>query len=160
MILTNINSSFNNNIIIKLYKDILLIILKMTEENNDMNIENSNENDIRYIGRVNWFNRRKGFGFICIITPNIELTNTDVFFHFSEISTNNYKIVYPGEYVSVTLGINTSDGQNRTICKNITGVYGNDLLTDNSKYSYRITEKKQVSNKSVDESVDESVDKP
>ena len=58
----------------------------MTEENNDMNIENSNENDIRYIGRVNWFNRRKGFGFICIITPNIELTNTDVFLGSNKVS--------------------------------------------------------------------------
>jgi len=120
----------------------------MTVDSNDMDVENTS-----YVGRVNWFNRKKGFGFITVVTPDTELTNTDVFFHFSEISTENYKILYPGEYVSFTLGVNDSNGENRSICKGITGVYGNDLLTDNVKYSYRVTEKRNNnSNNNVQES--------
>ena len=60
----------------------------MTEDS--MVVDNNSENSL--VGRVNWFNRRKGFGFITVVTPNIELTNTDVFFHFSEIKTDNFKI--------------------------------------------------------------------
>ena len=118
----------------------------MTDNSNEMDVESTNVENTSYVGRVNWFNRKKGFGFINVVSPGTELTNTDVFFHFSEISTKNYKIVYPGEYVSFTLGVNDSDGQNRSICKDITGVYGNDLLTDNVKYSYRVTEKRNNSN--------------
>ena len=71
----------------------------MTEDANmteDSMIVDNNSKD-SYLGRVNWFNRKKGFGFITVVTPNVKLTNTDVFFHFSEIKTDNFKIVYPGE---------------------------------------------------------------
>lgn len=117
----------------------------MTEDS--MVVDNNSENSL--VGRVNWFNRRKGFGFITVVTPNIELTNTDVFFHFSEIKTDNFKIVYPGEYVSFTLGVNDTDQEGRSICKEITGVYGNELLTDNEKYNIRVTEKRNNENKNT-----------
>ena len=124
----------------------------MTEDANttedSMIVDNNNSED-SLVGRVNWFNRRKGFGFITVVTPNVKLTNTDVFFHFSEIKTDNFKIVYPGEYVSFTLGINDTDQENRTICKEITGVYGNELLTDNEKYNVRIIEKRNNDNKNI-----------
>ena len=114
-----------------------------TSENTNMVVDNLENN---YIGRVNWINRRKGFGFITIVTPDNELTNTDVFFHFSAIKTDNYKIVYPGEYVSFSLVVNDSDTKNRNICKDITGLFGNKLLTDNDRYNIRISEKKDLSN--------------
>ena len=123
----------------------------MTEDANmteDSMIVDNNSKD-SYLGRVNWFNRKKGFGFITVVTPNIKLTNTDVFFHFSEIKTDNFKIVYPGEYVSFTLGVNDTDEEGRNICKEITGVYGNELLTDNEKYNIRVTEKRTNENKNT-----------
>ena len=40
----------------------------MTEDS--MVVDNNSENSL--VGRVNWFNRRKGFGFITVVTPNID----------------------------------------------------------------------------------------
>ena len=115
----------------------------MTEETN-MNVDGVSENINKdtYIGRVKWFNRRNGFGFINVVTPDNDLTNEDVFFHFSQIKTENYKIVYPGEYVSFNLSVNESDTENRNICVDITGIYGGPLLVDNEKYSIRVSEKR------------------
>ena len=90
------------------------------------------------IGRVKWFNRKKGFGFICVVNPEHELNNTDLFFHYTSIKTENFKILYPGEYVSFDIFKNEEE---KWICNNITGIYGNELLTDNTTYHYRITYK-------------------
>ena len=95
------------------------------------------------VGSVNWFNRRKGYGFISIVTPDHELKDQDIFCHYSNINTENYKILYPGEYVSFDISKNN---EGRFICNNITGVFGNNLLTDNTKYFYRVSENKKDSN--------------
>ena len=54
------------------------------------------------VGNVKWFNSIKGFGFITVITPDDEKVGTDIFVHFSNINVrdNNYKRLFPGEYVS------------------------------------------------------------
>tara|TARA_B110000285_G_scaffold98165_1_gene111971 strand:- start:67 stop:438 length:372 start_codon:yes stop_codon:yes gene_type:complete len=95
------------------------------------------------VGSVNWFNRRKGYGFISIVTPDHELKDQDIFCHYSNINTENYKILYPGEYVSFNISKNK---EGKFICDNITGVFGNNLLTDNTKYFYRVSENKKDSN--------------
>ena len=47
------------------------------------------------VGNVKWFNSKKGFGFITVITPDDEQVGTDIFVHFSNINVrdNNYKRV-------------------------------------------------------------------
>ena len=118
----------------------------MTEENN-MDVENQSTTKIpSFTGRVNWFNRKKGYGFITLVTPDNELTNEDIFFHYSSITTDNFKTVYPGEYVSFDLGTNEKDGETKNICINITGVFGGPLLTDSDTHNIRVTEKKSAPN--------------
>ena len=85
-----------------------------------------------YIGRIKWFNNKKGFGFL----SNCE-TNEDVFIHHTGISlgeeslnsnVNIFKTVIEGEYVSYQKKI---DKEDRSVAKNVTGVHGGPLLCEN-----------------------------
>lgn len=109
----------------------------MTEESNvEMNTEVEVEINVgEYIGQVQWFNKQKGFGFIKNVTnPG----SSDVFFHFSDIQSVGYKILFSGEFVSMDL----EQKDNKDICKNIRGVGGLELLTDNEQFHYRVTPKR------------------
>lgn len=104
----------------------------------EMNTEiQVNENPGSYVGYVKWFNKKKGYGFITITDGGH--SGEDVFCHFSDIVSENYKIVYPGEFVSCDVETKKDDG--KLICKNITGVNGYPLLSDNPKYLYKIIPK-------------------
>ena len=96
-----------------------------------------NENHGEYIGYVKWFNKKKGYGFITITDGGHQ--GEDVFCHFSDIMTENYKIVYPGEFVSCNVETKKSDG--KLICKNVGGVHGYPLLADHKKFNYKILPK-------------------
>ena len=88
------------------------------------------------VGSVKWFNAKKGYGFVTVLTQDQSCSNTDVFVHFSNLNIRNdeYKRLFPGEYVSFNLGKN-KDG--RDICIDMTGVMGGPLLTENTEYRYR-----------------------
>jgi CspA family cold shock protein len=112
----------------------------MTEEDNAMNTEvdtgdNVGDNFGDNVGQVQWFNKQKGFGFIKNVN---DPTSADVFFHFSDIKSVGYKILFPGEFVS--MDIMQNDGKD--ICRNIRGVNGFPLLTDNEKYHFRVLPKR------------------
>jgi len=89
------------------------------------------------VGNVKWFSSKKGFGFITVVTPDSEHTGTDIFVHFSDINTreNNYKRLFPGEYVSFSLGRNKKD---QSICIDVMGVMGGPLLSDHTEHRYKI----------------------
>ena len=109
----------------------------MTETSDNMNTE-TNDTVGEHLGQVQWFNKKKGFGFI----KNVNDTSSDdIFFHFSNICTDGYKILYPGEFVSMSIEPG-NDGKN--VCKNIRGVGGLPLLTDNENYHYRVMPKRNV----------------
>ena len=68
----------------------------MTEENNTTYGKE--------VGNVIWFDQKKGFGFIRIITPNSEFLNKEIFVHYSNINClSRFKKLYPGENVSVAI---------------------------------------------------------
>ena len=96
----------------------------------------------KYIGRVKWFNKKKGYGFINIISE--DLNGKDVFCHFSDINTPNYKLILPGEYVSCDVDTKEDDG--KLVCKNITGVNGHPLMVDNEEYMFRVIPKNRDDN--------------
>ena len=108
------------------------------------------------IGRIVWFDQKKGFGFVKIM----DTEEKEVFFHFSSIqSVNSFKKVYPGEYVSLDIEENaeSSDPKKKYTGKNITGVNGGPLLVDNEEYIYRIMRKRNmVRTEGVDEEQDEA----
>ena len=103
-----------------------------------------------YIGRIKWFNNKKGFGFL----SNCE-TDEDVFIHHSGIKLNEatlnsdvnvFKTVIEGEYVSYQKKI---DEESRTVAKNVTGVLGGILLCENT--NKKIFVSNRVTNQSTEE---------
>ena len=63
------------------------------------------------VGSVKFFDTKKGWGFITVLTQGLDQSNTEVFVHFSNlnVSENGYKRLFPGEYVSFSLGKNDKD---------------------------------------------------
>ena len=106
----------------------------MTEERNDKSIKIYDGEIGECIGRVKWFSKPKGFGFITIIN-DCEHNGTEVFCHFSNIMSDNYKILFSGEFVSCSVKKNDKDG--RLGCFNVRGVNGYPLLTDNEESHHR-----------------------
>lgn len=117
-------------------------------------MSNNTENFGNEQGRVLWFDQKKGYGFIKLITPSSDNNGSEVFFHYSSInSVNSFKKVYPGEYVSFTL----VEADDRNKCDNITGLYGNPLMIDNDDYIIKIIKRKR-NTKSQDDSEEVEVD--
>ena len=108
----------------------------MTES---MDSSNSNEYGA-FIGRVDWFDSRKGYGFVVDMTGGVCLdgSNNGVFVHFSDIVVSDtdrmYRKLHPGEYVSFDEG----DREGKTVCLNVRGVNGGPLLTENTGYNYKV----------------------
>ncbi len=100
------------------------------------------------IGSVKFFDTKKGWGFITMLTQGHEKSNTEVFVHFSNlnVSDNGYKRLYPGEYVSFSLGKND---RGKDTCIDVSGIQGGPLLADHPEHRYKIFPKVSSYNKSV-----------
>ena len=78
-----------------------------------------------HLGRCKWFNNKKGYGFITIISD--EEKNKDVFVHQTNVIPTNstYRTLSMGEYVSLDI---SHDDKEQAI--NVTGVCGGPLQCD------------------------------
>ena len=97
------------------------------------------------VGNVIWFDQKKGFGFIKIITPESEYLEKEVFVHYSSVkSQNRFKKLYPGENVSLNVIKNTSENTNgkEYICDHVTGLYGTPLLVDLPNFIIKVIKKR------------------
>ena len=95
------------------------------------------------VGNVKWFNSKKGYGFVNVMTPDNENTGKDFFVHFSNITTDGYMRLFPGEYVSFNLG---KSEEGKTICMDVMGVHGGPLLTDNPTHRFKVFPKMKENN--------------
>ena len=98
------------------------------------------------VGKVKFFDHKKGYGFVEVINPESKHVGTEHFLHYSEIKCNsNFKKVIPGEIVSLTVA--PKEGENgKTVCKNVCGLYGSKLLIDSDHYNYRVITKNNNKN--------------
>ncbi len=71
----------------------------------------SNENK-KFMGDVDWFNPKKGFGFIKWNKDGVQ--QKDMFVHFSDIQCEGFKTLYAGQKVSFEVGANY-DGDPKAI---------------------------------------------
>jgi cold shock CspA family protein len=96
------------------------------------------------IGKVLWFDRKKGYGFVKLVNPESENTGKDVFIHYSSINCNSdFKVLYPGETVSLDVEKNTDDSSDKEfITSNVSGVYGTSLIVDNEDFMFKVIQKK------------------
>lgn len=83
------------------------------------------------IGRVKWFNGRKGFGFITSVNTE---KPTDVFVHHSSVNVGDeqYKYLVEGEYVSFNIRTaqDVEAQQHQHQASDVTGVYGGKLMCE------------------------------
>lgn len=98
-----------------------------------------------FLGRVDWFDSRKGYGFVVDMTDGSndstesgESGESGVFVHYSDIVVSNeqnvYRKLHPGEYVSFDKG----ERDDKVVCLNVRGVNGGPLLTENNEYRYKV----------------------
>ena len=86
---------------------------------------------VRKQGRVKWFNKRRGFGFIVDVDDDTK----EYFCHHSAVNpnTNCWRILHEGEYVEFDL----ENGKQGEQCVNVTGLRGGplrcDLMVDKSR---------------------------
>ena len=81
----------------------------------------------RTLGRVKWFDNRKGFGFVNSLTDGSE-----VFVHHSGLKSASgvFRTLYPGEYIEFELTTDSASG--RQFAVSVTGVQGGLLLCENT----------------------------
>ena len=109
------------------------------------------------VGKVKFFDHKKGYGFVEVINPESKHVNTEHFLHYSEIKCeSNFKKVIPGEIVSMTVAPK-EDEEGKTVCKNVCGLFGTNLLIDSDQYTYRIRSKGNNRNNDDDEVVNDDV---
>jgi len=87
-------------------------------------------------GRVIRFFNRKGYGFIKDLNDDNEY-----FVHNSEIkcSSNIYRKLYPGEYVSYNL----VERDGKPVCSGVKGIMGYPLLVENTEHTFRVYPKQE-----------------
>ena len=98
------------------------------------------------IGNVLWFDQKKGFGFVKVITLDSGLNGKEVFVHYSQIQCDSsYKKLYPGENVSLNVeeNVNSEDPKRKYNSSQIMGLYGNKLLVDNEEYIIKVIRKRE-----------------
>jgi cold shock CspA family protein len=106
------------------------------------------------IGSVKFFDTKKGWGFITVLTQDLPQSNSEVFVHFSQlnVSEDGFKRLYPGEYVSFSLGKSTSGPKKgQDTCIDVSGVMGGPLLTDHPEHRFKIYPKVDHRAKEVSE---------
>ena len=104
----------------------------------------------RVIGNVKWYDSKKGYGFVTLVTPDSGNTENDVFVHYSNInvSDGNYKRLFPGEYIEFEIG---SGNDGRSVCLNVSGIQGGLLLCENENHRFKIFPRRDQVNESTEE---------
>lgn len=85
---------------------------------------------MKLIGRVKWFNKKAGYGFITY-KEGTTSDEIDVFVHYSGLKVTNsqYKFLVQGEYIEFVLEKSTS-GPHEFKAVDITGIQGGELMCE------------------------------
>ena len=91
---------------------------------------------VRFMGQVDWFNVKKGYGFIKVLNSD-EVSGSTLFCHQSNISPVNdstFRKLFPGEYVSFDV---VSKDDNKKEATNVRGINDGPLLIDNESFNFK-----------------------
>lgn len=96
----------------------------------------------RVVGNVKWYDTKKGFGFVTLVTPELENTGNDIFVHFSNVNVEDgYRRLFPSEYVEFEVG-QADDG--RPVCLNVSGLFGGNLLCQDENHRFKVFPKRRA----------------
>uniref|UniRef100_A0A6C0CXX6 CSD domain-containing protein n=1 Tax=viral metagenome TaxID=1070528 RepID=A0A6C0CXX6_9ZZZZ len=90
---------------------------------------------VRFMGRVDWFNVKKGYGFIHVLN-NDDFKDRTLFCHQSNISPEEqetFRKLFPGEYVSFDI----TDKNDNKEATDVRGVNDGPLLIDNKSFNFK-----------------------
>lgn len=89
-------------------------------------------------GKVKWFNNKAGFGFITVCDEG-EMSNKDIFVHYSSIQVQNaqYKYLVQGEYVDFSLS-KPASGDHEFHAVNVGGIKGGSLMCETRKQNVSV----------------------
>ena len=93
--------------------------------------------EIKLVGKVSWFDEKKGFGVINYQNNDTELGITQYFAHHSEICVNNsiFKALYKDENVEFIHYLDNE--KNKLIATKICGVNGNKLTCEENNKTFK-----------------------
>jgi cold shock CspA family protein len=123
-------------------KDELMIGDNKTEE---LVVANNDEEECgEYQGMCKWFDKRKGYGFIKVVSKG-DKNGEDIFVHYSGIksSVSSFQTLNVGEYIS----FNIITGENGFQASNVKGINGGPLMCDTHASSYRYQQNRYQQNK-------------
>lgn len=94
-------------------------------------------NQVRYTGRVKWFNKKSGYGFLTVCDDNC-YKDKDIFAHFSEIQCGDeqYKYLVQGEYVEFAV-VESKGGNHEFQAALISGIMGGITMCDTHRENPR-----------------------
>lgn len=88
----------------------------------------STTTQLRELGRIKWFNNKKGYGFVSRLSDS-----QDIFVHLTSINVGEdkvYKTLVEGEYVEFDV---KTDDDGKTVAVDLTGPLRNPLLCQNAE---------------------------
>lgn len=91
--------------------------------------------DLSYTGRVKWFNRTAGWGFVTIVEGSNESTSSfignEIFVHWKNLETDKQQYCYlvNGEYITFTISFN-QDSQHPYQAQSVRGIARGPLMCE------------------------------
>ena len=97
------------------------------------NSEEVSSEEVRYTGRVKWFNIKHGYGFITPVGRSVDIVS-DVFVHHTSITVGSEQYTYlvEGEYVEYSLDYNvkSENDSHQYHASDVTGIARGSLMCE------------------------------
>ena len=129
------------------YKEIsILYSITMTENETEAATATSGnfDSNIRYTGRVKWFNNKSGYGFSTVLSAGGDRDGEDIFCHHSgvKVGQEQYKYLVQGEYVEFNLR-GSDNVAHPYQADSLTGVGGGKLMCETRNEQRRDREQRE-----------------
>jgi len=95
-------------------------------------------NSDRQTGRVKWFNKKSGYGFLTVCGDSSDYKDKDIFAHFSSVhgEDEQYKYLVQGEYVEFRV-VESKGEKHEFQAASISGVFGGHTMCDTHRENPR-----------------------
>ena len=105
----------------------------------------------RLTGRVKWFNKKSGYGFLTVCGGSGDYKDKDIFAHFSSVHGEDvqYKYLVQGEYVEFNV-VESKGEKHEFQAASISGVLGGNTMCDTHRENPRQPSRQRDDNVDVE----------